>query len=50
MKIPLFSREGSFPSASYPLSPAFIDKINNPIGLNAVNLQLAADEVFYVHS
>jgi hypothetical protein len=35
---------------SCPLSPAFIDKINSPISLNAVNLQLAAYEVFYVHS
>lgn len=50
MTIPLFSREGGFAPVSCPVSPAFINKINHPIGLNGVNLQLAAYEVFYAHS
>ncbi len=33
-----------------PVFPVFIDKINHPICLNGVNLQLAAYEVFYVPS
>ncbi|MFN6482208.1 MULTISPECIES: hypothetical protein [unclassified Nostoc] len=31
-------------------SPAFFNKINNSFGLNAVNLQIALDEVFHVRS
>ncbi|MEH2348258.1 MAG: hypothetical protein V7K55_09680 [Nostoc sp.] len=32
------------------LPPAFIDKVNNSVSLNAVNLQPTAYEVFYARS